>query len=258
MVSPAPSWTITPVQPTMTETLQPAASVTLTPTQPLPTPTPSVQVCSPLSGYSLEQLPEIVSNPFNPPPPGSDNPHQGVDLADRLAGSGIATAGMPVQDLLPGKIILAQSDRFPYGSAVIVETRLQDLPVAWRDLLPQAAAPWTPDPALTCPAVPQPDWQDTERSVYILYAHLQAAPLVQIGEEAACGQALGAVGQSGNALVPHLHLEIRVGPSSWQPGEMAHYTNDARPGEMGQYCTWRVSGIFQWVDPLKFLANIYK
>ena len=77
---------------------------------------------------------------------------------------------------------------------------------------------------------------------------------MQTGDSTLCGQELGSIGQSGNALAPHLHLEIRTGPGGWQPTGLAHYTNDAGPEEMGNYCTWRVSGIFQTVDPLALLA----
>jgi murein DD-endopeptidase MepM/ murein hydrolase activator NlpD len=173
-----------------------------------------------------------------------------------MDGSGMALAGMPVQVVLPGRVVLAQADRFPYGNAVIVETPLQGLPEPLRQALPSEGALWTPNPALSCPEVAQPDAQNPERSVYILYAHLQDAPQVQAGESLLCGQVIGAIGQSGNALAPHLHLEIRTGPSGWQAAALAHYTNSASFEEMGQYCTWRVSGIFQHLDPLQWLEAI--
>lgn len=246
----SPAKTSIPFIPTTpTASHQPISTMTFTPTQPLPTTTPEFLFCSPLAGYSLAQLPGIVSNPFNPPTPGSDNPHQGVDLADRLEDSGIAVAGMPVQSIMAGQVVLAQMDRFPYGFAVILETRLESLPDSVRAQLTGDTPLWQPNPALNCPSVPQPDSSSLERSVYVLYAHLQDIPQVQLGDSVGCGQILGAVGQSGNALAPHLHLEVRLGPSGWQASSMAHYTNDAKPDEMGQYCTWRVSGVFQWVDP---------
>jgi hypothetical protein len=78
--------------------LLPTKSIPLTPTLPitpalitpvlLPSPviTPEesspMQICSPLQGLTISQLDQTISNPFYPPPIGSDDPHQGVDLAD--------------------------------------------------------------------------------------------------------------------------------------------------------------------------------
>jgi len=61
------------------------------------------------------------------------------------------------------------------------------------------------------------------------------------------------VGDSGNALNPHLHLEMRIGPAGITFAGMSHYDNSATSEEMAAYCTWRVSGKFQLVDPLKFI-----
>ena len=78
---------------------------------------------------------------------------------------------------------------------------------------------------------------------------------MQTGQEVACGQPLGAVGSSGNALNPHLHFEVRVGPSGAPLYSMAHYDASATPQEMAMYCLWRVSGWFQLFDPLKLLLQ---
>ncbi|MBP7356126.1 MAG: M23 family metallopeptidase, partial [Longilinea sp.] len=108
----------------------------------------------------------------------------------------------------------------------------------------------------TCPQPETlPDWDNSRRAYYILYAHLQEAPTVQIGEAISCGQGLGTIGDSGNALNPHLHVEIRVGPADAALGNMAHYDNSATPAEMTAYCQWRVSGWFQPIDPLRLLEN---
>ena len=66
-----------------------------------------------------------------------------------------------------------------------------------------------------------------------------------------CGQAIGSVGMSGNALNPHLHLEVRVGPAGIRLESMAHYDTSATAQEMANYCRWRVSGLFQLVDPMQ-------
>ena len=142
--SPVASSTLT--APPSTSTAPPVPSHTLTSAPPVPSSTPAppdldasatpevqLQVCSPLAGYALEDLSSIVSNPYQPPRPGSDDPHQAVDLAERMDGSGMALAGMPVQAVLPGRVVLAQSDRFPYGNAVIVETPLEVIPELLRE-----------------------------------------------------------------------------------------------------------------------------
>lgn len=248
-----------PASPTMiqvTRSPQPTHTATVSAYSPTPTPEVEFHLCSPLAGYTLADLPAIVSNLYFPPAPGSDDPHQGVDLADRLPDSGIAIAGMPVQAVLAGKVVLVQPDRFPYGSAVMVETELQALPLLLRDQMPAAGPLWSPNLALSCPQVPQPDASSPSRSVYVLYAHLLDAPTLHPGDWVECGNVIGAMGQSGNALAPHLHLEIRLGPSGWQPFSLSHYSNNAAPDEMGQYCTWRVSGIFQHLDPLRWFESI--
>ena len=66
-----------------------------------------------------------------------------------------------------------------------------------------------------------------------------------------CGQVIGAIGESGNALNPHLHLEVRLGPAGVRFPGMAHYDSGASPDEMAAYCQWRVSGAFLTLDPLR-------
>jgi murein DD-endopeptidase MepM/ murein hydrolase activator NlpD len=221
------------------------------------TPTPRVQVCSPLDGVSLDKIPEAIANPYRPPPLGSDNPHQGIDLAQRNPGNQIALAGLPVHAIMKGRVAAVLQDRFPFGNAVLIETPLATLPGAWLDQLELPSAQVTPAvrSALTCPPARIPvEWDPEIRSLYTLYAHLQAAPALQPGDAVACGQQLGNIGSSGNALNPHLHLEIRVGPSGARFSSMAHYTTSATPDEMANYCTWSVSGLFQSIDPVQVLA----
>ena len=50
-------------------------------------------------------------------------------------------------------------------------------------------------------------WND--RQVYALYAHLSETD-VAIGQKVVQGDMIGKVGESGAALAPHLHLEIRI------------------------------------------------
>jgi murein DD-endopeptidase MepM/ murein hydrolase activator NlpD len=234
---------------TITILPSPAASTTATaiPSQPL---------CSPLAGYELEDLPGIVSNPFDPPAPGSDNPHQGVDLADRLPGSQASLTGREVQAVLAGRVAGLILDRFPYGNAVMVEVALSKLRSSDLDALalPTPLPQPLVNPALTCPPIDLPYPETPNRALYILYAHLADPPRLQIGQVVQCGEPLGSVGDSGNALNPHLHLEVRIGPAEARFTSLGHYANNLTADEMGLYCLWRVSGTFQVIDPLKLLA----
>lgn len=231
---------------------------TLTPLPPVLTPTvlSLPQVCSPLAGYDLEQLAGQVSNPYHPPPPGSDDPHYGVDLADFDQKDRIARSGMSVQAVLSGRVAGITAGRFPYGNLLIVETALSELdPLLVARLELPEFPPETIRPlALSCPPYPLPsDWQSRPRSLYLLYAHLKSAPTFAVGEEIKCGQVVGTIGDSGNALAPHLHLEVRLGPAGMIFAPMAHYDPSASSEEMATYCMWRVSGAFQSVDPFCLL-----
>lgn len=244
----------TPLIPS-TETTRPALVPTRTATALPPSATPAPWLCSPLEGYHLDQISSLVVNPFSPPPPGSDDPHQGVDLADRQPGSQIALAGRLVQAALSGKVAAVIRDRFPYGNALLVESPLDELPKDWRAALSLEDPFPTPQPnlALTCPDVVPKNWQ-AGQSLYLLYAHLQQAPEFEPDDPILCGQGLGNVGDSGNALNPHLHLEVRLGPAGARFSSLAHYDNSATLEEMDNYCTWRVRGIFRLVDPLQLLG----
>jgi hypothetical protein len=76
----------------------------------------------------------------------------------------------------------------------------------------------------------------------------------QLSDLVECGARIGQIGQSGNALNAHLHLEARVGPAGARFEGLAHYESRASPTEMSNYCAWRVSGIFQLVDPMLILV----
>jgi murein DD-endopeptidase MepM/ murein hydrolase activator NlpD len=172
---------------------------------------------------------------------------------------GIAVAGSPALAVLGGSVAMVTGDRFPYGYALLVETPFEAFPPEWvATIQPPTPAPIrTSNPALTCPAVtPQPSWDHSRRSLYILYAHLQEPAAFQPGDRIHCGQTIGHIGQSGNALNPHLHLEVRVGPAGARFSSMAHYDNTAQPEEMGNYCLWRVSDAFQHINPLHLLAQL--
>jgi murein DD-endopeptidase MepM/ murein hydrolase activator NlpD len=221
-----------------------------------PTLIPRLEVCSPLQGESLDFLTGKVVNPFHPPRFGSDDPHQGVDLAQLQPETSIALAGHPVQAVLGGKVVGVIQDRFPYGNAVMVETLIDEsLMTSFPRLSIPAPIPTLESvPALTCPPyTPSQTWDSSRRSLYLLYAHLGTLAEIQPGDIVACGESLGTIGSSGNALNPHLHLEVRVGPSAVIYPSMAHYDTSATEAEMGLYCLWRVSGQFLLLDPMDLL-----
>lgn len=262
----APADSALPVSPRPVESIPPTlpSAPTLEPSETLSAKTAAVtstvspiSVCSPFLGYDASELLAAVSNPFHPPPPGSDDPHQAIDLA--VVQSGIALAGEPVQAALAGRVALIVQDRFPYGNAILIETPLSALPLGPQAAgsLPTPAPTLPPHPALTCPTLePALETASGERSLYLLYAHLEAVEPFAVDEPVECGQYLGRVGQSGNALNPHLHLEARVGPAGARFAGMAHYESRAWPAEMAAYCLWRVSGVFQLVDPWIVLAEL--
>ncbi len=207
----------------------------------------------------MSDLPGRVVNPYHPPEPGSDDPHQGADLAELKPGTQIAQAGLPVHFVLDGSVAAVIHDRFPYGNAVLIETDLKDvapnLGLAFPDPLP---APLQ-QTVLTCPPVTLPaDFAQRPRSLYLLYAHLQEYETLAVRDRVTCGQTLGKIGSSGNAMNPHLHLEARIGPAGMTFDSMAHYDVSASEVEMGNYCLWRVSGWFQHIDPMCLLENCGK
>lgn len=247
-LSPIPSATHLPtILPTFTQMPLPEPSPTL--------PAPDFQMCSPLEGVELVDLEATISNPFHPPRTGSDEPHHGVDLA-HLGADRVALAGLPVLATLNGRVAGVIHDRFPYGNALIVETPLDELSPELRLHVPEIAP--LPDyvAPLTCPPAEIDMGGDQEkRSLYLLYAHLQQPPSLQTGDQVTCGAPLGTIGDSGNALNPHLHLEMRTGPAGARIPSLSHYDPGATSAEMAAYCTWRISGYFQMFDPMiLFLA----
>jgi murein DD-endopeptidase MepM/ murein hydrolase activator NlpD len=286
--------TLTPlVAPTVTATLSPTITSTSNAT-PVP-----FQVCSPLQDISLADLPSIVSNPFQAPSPGQDDGHHGVDFSYYHRGSHTQMLGLLMYSVLSGKVAAVVNDRPPYGNAIIIETPLADLPADFLQGLGLKFQPTpAPNTIrLTCPTpAATPDWMPGSNrstqaagptpsngsnssngstpstgsmpstptlpdhySLYILYAHLENPPSLAVGDAVTCGQTIGAVGNTGNSGNPHLHLETRFGPSGATFTSLSHYNNLATAEEMSNYCTWRVSGVFQLFDPMIFfnLAKTY-
>jgi len=238
--------------PPATQTPQPTLAPTTSPTPPTPL------LCSPLEGISLDELiqPDVLKNGFQPPRPGMDDGHHGVDFAYWSRGERKTMLGLPVLSAMAGKVAGVILDRQPYGNAIIIETALDAIPpgILQQITLPTQAPTVQPAASLYCPEMgEEPTVAPPSRSLYLLYAHLNQAPAVSIGQQVACGQAIGEVGTSGKSVNPHLHFETRIGPSGMVFTAMAHYENDATLEEMHNYCTWRVSGLFQMFDPLTLL-----
>jgi len=247
--------------PVTAQTVPPSAASPTSPapqdapaTQQLPTPTlegmiaptalpagarPAAQVlCSPIGDVSIAGLKAIISDPYHPPPPGSDARHQGVDFAFFTNGEGNQIYKAEVHAILPGRVASVVFDRPPYGNMVLLETRPQDLPAA-------AAAALQITPA---------------RSLYHLYAHMDNAPAVDPQYQIRCGQFLGRVGETGASGNPHLHLETRWGPPNANFAVLAYdLTASTQIGvteeEKQNYFYWRTSGTFEHFDPMLLFEN---
>lgn len=255
--TPRPSPTPT-LPPTSTATISPSPSLTPSATGTSTfTPTPVPQVCSPLAGIGLDELPSLMTgDKFNPPAPGQDSGHHGVDFAFYRHGSLTTMLGLPVQSILPGRVAAVIDNRKPYGNAIIIETPLEDLPFQSSSTIKEMPAAPTvqSDPRLTCPKPQEEPWLNSQkRSLYTLYAHFNKPPPVKAGETVSCGQTIGEVGTTGNSVNPHVHLETRLGPSGASFSSLGHYDTRLSDEERSNYCTWRVSGWFQMFDPIKLL-----
>ncbi len=219
-----PTLTATPLPPTST----PVPSPTL-----VSLPKKAIQLHSPLAEHSIEQLFDIVSSPYDPPPPGDDARHQGVDFCYYHGEERDFIEGEIINAILSGKVASSQAGKFPYGNMVMLETAYNELPeeiILGLDIQPG-------------------------ESLYHLYAHLQEAPKVVLGERVEGGQTLGQVGKTGyNIVVSHLHFETRFGPPSTVFKNMARYYADATQEELDTYEFWRTSGTFRHFDPMDLFS----
>jgi len=238
VVSPTATFTRIPATktPFPTQTHIPTFTATAPIAKNTSTPVPVLQLCSPLAEQSLDELSEIITDPYYPPRPGKDDRHHGTDFSYYRRKDRTTIAGEVVQAMLPGKVIAMIPDRLPYGNMVIIETIGSELPSELSDQLG---------------IVPG-------ESLYHLYAHFEQTPHVNLGQRVNCGQSLGQVGSTGyNIVNPHLHLETRLGPSGadFSLG-MAYYSTAASEQERENYELWRTSGIYRHFDPM-ILINWY-
>lgn len=251
-VQPAPA-TPSPVMPTISA---PTATLPAPTATAAPSPEPSLEICSPLDGIEISDLPQIISNPFDAPPLGQDDGHHGVDLAFYRFGDRVSMEGLQIHAVLLGKVVGVIANRPPYGYAVVIETAPETI-TSLLPILTQAApavGAVQPHPALNCPEPQQQTYDPARESLYLLYAHMAQPPLVAPGDEIVCGQTLGEVGTTGMSVNLHLHLEARLGPSGYRFASMAHYENAASQDEMANYCLWRVTNTFRMFDPMLLFA----
>ena len=194
----------------------------------IPAPPVEFRVCTPLLDHPLDELRLIVSDPYRPPPGKSDARHHGVDFSYYRFKERDTIQGVGVQAVIPGQVIAALADSFPFGNLVIVETASELIPAELGERL--GAQPGD--------------------SLYLLYAHMDGAPTLRIGDRVQSCQSLGAVGKSGNAVEPHLHLETRLGPAGTVFTGLGEYFPEASPEERAAYKLWRTSGVYRHLDPM--------
>jgi murein DD-endopeptidase MepM/ murein hydrolase activator NlpD len=219
--------------------------------------TPELNLCSPLQGITISELPGIISEPYAPPPISQDDGHHGVDFAFYRYKDFVTMEGLPVQAVLPGTVAAVIDDRFPYGNMLIIETPLELVPgfALQAGIFPTPAPTVTSDGRLVCPDVPPGlTYSASGRSLYILYAHLQSAPQLAVGDTVTPCQVIGAVGSTGSSSQFHLHVETRLGPAGARFTSIAHRSGAASEEEMATYCTWRISELFQRFDPMLLFA----
>ena len=185
------------------------------------------QICSPLAGIPVDELADIISAPYAPPAPGKEDRHHGLDFSFYRRGDNASILGLGVQTAVDSKVVMVLADSFPYGNALMLETAGTAIPEAVRDRLDM----------------------DQEESLYVLYAHLSDPPTAALLESLPSCDLVGFVGKSGNAGVPHLHMETRIGPSGEVFAGMNYYSTQTTPDERANYIRWRTSGDFIHFDP---------
>ncbi len=158
--------------------------------------------------------------------------------------------------MLDGIVAGTVDNRYPYGYMIMIETPWEKLPEEIKQGLPAPQIHMPLDlshAALTCPVIEPMATTNTSVSLYILYAHMLEKPTLPIGNAVLSGQSLGQIGNTGDSTNAHLHLEGRVGPSGLRFDQMGHYMNDSSEIERYNYCLWRISGVYQLIDPMTLI-----
>lgn len=211
-----------------------------------------IMIHSPLDGFTINDLPDLISQEFKAPPPGEDTGHHGVDFAFWNR-ENKPILGVPILAAFPGKVSMSgQDEKPPYGFAIMIETPLESLSpnLIQAIKIPSQPIGATINNKLNCPDLTLDQWNSTSKSLYTLYGHLiQPAPFIS-GEQIQSGQTIGYVGNSGYSSAPHLHLEMRIGPSGATFANMGHYDPITTDEDRHNYCNWRISGVFQLFDPM--------
>jgi murein DD-endopeptidase MepM/ murein hydrolase activator NlpD len=196
------------------------------------TPLPPFVVCSPILSLRLEEIWRFISLQYLPPPPGSDDRHQGIDIVYyQLDGVVRPIRGEIVQSVLPGRVAAALTDTYPMGGMVIIET-----PYAWIS-----------SAIVESLKIPE------DRSLYLLYAHLGEVMPFNLSDQISACQPIGKVGDTGNTNSPHLHLETRLGPPDYQFSEFAAFREGLSELARYNYTLWRISGVFKHFDPMRLI-----
>jgi murein DD-endopeptidase MepM/ murein hydrolase activator NlpD len=242
LLTPEPDHSVEPntlIVPSSAPTIEPARTVPVyfTPTPKtafIPDSVAPFDFCSPLEDHSLADLQEIISFPYDPPPPGKDTGHHGVDFAYYRRGERVSILGVSIQSFLPGSVVAVNENLVPYGFMVIIETPYEQMP---EQLVESFAIPST-------------------HSLYHLYAHMNEHPVVEVGQEVDCGQTLGYVGNTPEnwSSAPHLHFEARYGPPEGQFSGMQFYDKYSTVEQMEKYTLWRMSGEYILLDPVALLV----
>lgn len=249
--SPEPEVSPTPtIAFTSTPTPAPTAIVIPSPTLP---PYAGFLISSPLEDIRLDELSSILSTSYQPPSPGWDDGHHGVDFAYWSRGSHEKMEGLGVFALMAGTVAGITNDRKPYGNQIIIETPLSKIPpellAQWQPV--QMATPYPINPRIpACESIQSQVWEIQPDSVYTLYGHLLHPVEFQIGDRVEAGQQIGQVGTTGASVNPHLHLEMRWGPHGTKFASMGFYDTSITDSERENYCLWRVSGQFILLNPM--------
>lgn len=222
--------------PLPTRTTAPTAAPTEIPTIPPSEFILPPSLCSPLAVQPLDNIAEIITQPFVAPrqlDDGTykDDAHHGVDLG-YYTRNGENFTGTPVLSATNGWISAVIHDRPPYGDAILVETPYGQIPAH----------------VVASQSIP------SGYSLYVLYAHLQNLPAFSLQQEVACGESLAQTGLTGFTGGPHLHFETRWGSAGQSFESLAYYHVNTSEEERANYVTWRMSGTFRLFDPMILLS----